>query len=162
VPTLVFPQMLARLLAPLAALHPELFGTRVENFVATVRRLGADHARLWQAIAGALVVQLLLVGYHLAIANAIGTPLPWHLGLVIVPVSLALQMAPVSVNGFGVREAVFTYFFARLGLPADAALALSLLSAGLIMFFSLSGGVVFLVRRHKPLPAPPELAVDEA
>ena len=161
-PTLVYPQLLARLLSPLASLHPELFGARIDRFVATVQRMGADHGRVWQAVAGALIVQLLLVAYHLAIAHAIGTPLPWHLGLVVVPVSLALQMAPVSVNGFGVREAVFTYFFARLGLPADAALALSLLSAGLIMAFSLSGGVVFLARRHQPLPPAQDLAVDEA
>ena len=144
-PTLVWPQLLGRVLSPLAALHPELVGSRVDRFLRTVERMGKDPARLWQAIGGALVVQLLLVFYHLAIAHAIGTPLPWHLGLVIVPISLVLQMAPVSVNGFGVREAVFSYFFARLGLPADAALALSLLSAGLIMVFSLSGGVVFLV-----------------
>ena len=161
-PTLVFPQLLGKILAPLAALHPELVGARVDRFVKTVERMGADPARLWQAIGGALVVQLILVAYHLAIAHAIGTPLPWRLGLVIVPVSLVLQMAPVSVNGFGVREAVFSYFFAKLGLPADAALALSLLSAGLIMLFSLSGGVVFLLRRNRPLPQTPELAGDES
>jgi hypothetical protein len=148
-PTLVWPRILARLLSPLAALHPELVGSRLDRFVGTVERLGADPGRLWQAVGGALVVQLVLVAYHLAIAQAIGTPLPWHLGLVIVPVSLVMQMAPVSVNGFGVREAVFAYFFARLSLPADAAMALSLLSAGLIMVFSLSGGVVFLFRRHQ-------------
>jgi uncharacterized membrane protein YbhN (UPF0104 family) len=161
-PTLVWPQVLGRVLSPLAALHPELVGTRVDRFVGTVERLGADPARLWQAIVGALVVQVVLVAYHLAIAHAIGTPLAWDLGLVIVPVSLVMQMAPVSVNGFGVREAVFSYFFARLGLPADAALALSLMSAALIMLFSLSGGLVFLVRRHKPLPQTPEFAGEEA
>ena len=160
-PTLVWPGILAKVLSPLAAWHPELVGSRLDRFVGTVERLAADPSRLWQAIGGALVVQLVLVAYHLAIAQAIGTPLPWHLGLVIVPVSLVMQMAPVSVNGFGVREAVFTYFFARLSLPVDAAIALSLLSAGLIMVFSLSGGVVFLFRRHRgSLPALEDAATD--
>jgi hypothetical protein len=160
-PTLVWPHLLGRVLAPLAALHPELVGKRVDRFLRTVEQMGADHVRLWQAIGGALIVQLVLVAYHVAISHAIGSPLAWHLGLVIVPISLVVQMAPVSVNGFGVREAVFTYFFSRLGLPTDAALALSLLSAGLIMLFSLSGGVVFLVRRHKPLPEAPVEGTDE-
>ena len=62
-----------------------------------------------------------------------------------------MQMAPVSVNGFGVREAVFSYFFARLSLPADAAIALSLLSAGA------DHGVLAEWRRGVPVPPPPRL-----
>jgi uncharacterized membrane protein YbhN (UPF0104 family) len=149
VPTLYRPQLLARVLEPIGRLHPELVGTRLDRFLRTVEQIAADPRRLTQAILGALTVQLLLVAYHLAIAQAIGVPLGWKVGLVVVPVSLALQMAPVSVNGFGVREAVFTFFFAKLGLPVDAAIALSLLSAFLIMAFSISGGVVFLFRRSR-------------
>ncbi len=148
-PTLYRPRLLARILAPIGALHPELVGTRVDRFLRAVEQMAEHPGRITQAILGALAVQTLLVVYHLAIAQAIGVSLSLTMGLVIVPVSLVLQMAPVSVNGFGVREAVFTFFFARLGLPTDAAIALSLLSAALIMFFSLSGGLVFLFRRSR-------------
>lgn len=152
VPALLRPHLLARLLAPIGQIHPELVGARLDRLLQTLERIASDQPRLWQAVFGALLVQVVLVAYHLAIAQAIGVGLPWRLGLVIVPVSLALQMAPVSVNGFGVREAVFTFFFARLGLPTDAALALSLLSAALVMLFSLSGGLVFLFRKsHRHL-----------
>jgi hypothetical protein len=48
-------------------------------------------------------------------------------------------MLPLTINGFGVREAVFA-FFARLHLGLSPALALSLGSTGLIMLFSLSAG----------------------
>lgn len=148
-PTLYRPRLLARILAPIGALHPELVGTRVDRFLRAVEQMAEHPGRITQAILGALAVQTLLVVYHLAIAQAIGVSLSLTMGLVIVPVSLVLQMAPVSVNGFGVREAVFTFFFARLGLPTDAAIALSLLSAALMMFFSLSGGLVFLFRRSR-------------
>ena len=57
------------------------------------------------------------------------------------------QMAPLSINGFGVREAVFAFFFRRFGLPIDAAVALSLVSTGLVMGLSLAGGYMFLRRR---------------
>jgi uncharacterized membrane protein YbhN (UPF0104 family) len=60
--------------------------------------------------------------------------------------AIAVQMVPVSINGFGVREAVFVYFFARFGLTAEAAVALSLLGALLVMLVSLWGGVLFLLR----------------
>jgi hypothetical protein len=148
-PTLYRPRLLARVLAPIGSLHPELVGTRVDKFLRAIEQIAEHPARLTQAILGALAVQFLLVLYHLAIAQAIGVSMTLTMGLVIVPVSLVLQMAPVSVNGLGVREAVFTFFFARLGLPVDAAIALSLLSAALVMLFSLSGGVVFLFRRSR-------------
>ncbi len=55
-------------------------------------------------------------------------------------------MVPLSINGFGVREAVFAFFFTGLGLNVSSALTLSLGSAALIMLFSLSGGAVFMLR----------------
>ncbi len=62
------------------------------------------------------------------------------------PVSFLVQMLPVSLNGFGLREATFSFYFARLGLPIEAALVISLLGAGLVMLFSLSGAAVYVVR----------------
>ena len=71
----------------------------------------------------------------------------WHLA-VIVPVSFVVQMLPVSLNGFGVREATFSFYFTRLGLPIGSAMALSLGAQALVMFFSLSGAACYVVRRH--------------
>ena len=51
------------------------------------------------------------------------------------------------MNGFGVREAAFSVYFARLGLPLESALLLSFVGAGLIMLFSLSGAATYLLRR---------------
>ena len=75
-----------------------------------------------------------------------------------MPISLAVQMVPLSINGFGVREAVFAFFFTSLGLDVSSALTLSLGSAMLIMLFSLSGGAVLVLRtrerRAAATPAP--------
>jgi hypothetical protein len=60
-------------------------------------------------------------------------------------------MAPVSINGFGVREAVFAFFFTSLGMDVSAALTLSLGSTALIMLFSLSGGGLLLMRTRPAL-----------
>ena len=79
-------------------------------------------------------------------------PFPLLAASVIVPISLAVQMVPLSINGFGVREAVFAFFFTSLGLNVSSALTLSLGSAALIMLFSLSGGAVFLLRRGRLSP----------
>jgi hypothetical protein len=65
---------------------------------------------------------------------------------VIVPLSFVVQMLPVSVNGFGLREATFSLYFARLGLPVHQGVLLSLVAAGLAMLFSLSGAAVYMAR----------------
>ena len=80
---------------------------------------------------------------------------PWDLA-VIVPISFLLQMAPISINGFGVREAAFSLYFARLRLPLESALLVSLVPTILVMFFSLSGAAVYVGRggRHAAMPVP--------
>jgi hypothetical protein len=65
---------------------------------------------------------------------------------VVVPMSFLVQMLPISVNGFGLREATFSFYFTRLGLPIEAALVVSLVGAGLVMLFSLSGAAVYVTR----------------
>ena len=135
------------LLAPLRRLHPEWVGRAARR---AVRGPGPFPARPRSALAGcfvgAVLVQALLVGFYAAVAHAIGVAVsPWHMA-VLVPVSFLVQMLPLSLNGFGLREATFSFYFARLGLPIEAALVISLLGAGLVMLFSLSGAAVYVVR----------------
>ena len=57
------------------------------------------------------------------------------------------------MNGFGVREATFGFYFARLGLPLESALLVSFMGAALIMLFSLSGGVTYALRKSHVAPS---------
>jgi uncharacterized integral membrane protein len=66
---------------------------------------------------------------------------------VIVPVTFIVQMIPLSMNGFGIREATFGFYFTHLGLPLESALLVSFVGAALIMLFSLSGGLAYLGRQ---------------
>ena len=72
----------------------------------------------------------------------------WDL-TVVVPVSLVMQMLPVSISGFGVREATFSFYFTRIGLSIQSAILVSLTAVSLLMLFSLIGAVVYVARgRH--------------
>ena len=85
----------------------------------------------------------------LAVAHALRINIAGVDLAVIVPISFLVQMLPVSVNGFGVREATFSFYFVRVGQPIEAALLMSLVATALIMFFSLSGAAVYVSRgRH--------------
>ena len=67
-----------------------------------------------------------------------------------------------GARALGVREATFGFYFARLGLPLESALLVSFMGAALIMLFSLSGGIAYLVRRREHSSLPADDPVDEA
>jgi uncharacterized protein (TIRG00374 family) len=141
------PKLTAYLLAPVRLLKRPWLDERVQRLENAIKRFRETPSALVGAFAGALVVQITVVAFYLLTAQGLSVPLPILLGAVLIPVSLAVQMLPLSINGFGVREAVFAFFFRRFGLPFDAAVALSLVSTSLVMGLSLVGGFMFLRRR---------------
>lgn len=142
------PALVPRLLRPLTRVREEWVTERLGRIEDMLGRVGSDRGRLLQAFAGAVVVQVLVVLFYVCVARGLHVDLPLRDALVIVPVSLVIQLAPVSINGFGVREAVFSYLFKRLGHPVDAGLALSIAGAALLILTSLPGGLVFLLRKE--------------
>ena len=140
------PGSVALLLRPLRVLHAEWVGERIERIVAALGRFREHPERLVSCFFGAILVQGVLVIFYLAIVHSMGIPVPvWHLA-VLVPVSFVVQMVPISLNGFGVREALFTVYFHQMGLPRESALVVSFMGAGLMMLFSLSGAVAYIAR----------------
>lgn len=144
---IAMPDFVGHLLAPLRALNRPWVTERAQRLEEAVTRFGKAPWVMAGAFGGAVVVQIAIVAFYLLTAKGLSVPLPMLLGAVLIPVSLAVQMAPISINGFGVREAVFAFFFRRFGLPPDAAVALSLVSTGMVMGLSLVGGLLFVKRR---------------
>ncbi|HEX4915887.1 MAG TPA: lysylphosphatidylglycerol synthase transmembrane domain-containing protein [Vicinamibacterales bacterium] len=144
---IAMPDFVGHLLAPLRALNKPWVTERAQRLEEAVMRFGKARGVVAGAFGAAIVVQLAIVAFYLLTAKGLSVPLPTLLGAVLIPVSLAVQMAPISINGFGVREAVFAFFFRRFGLPPDAAVALSLVSTGMVMGLSLVGGLLFVKRR---------------
>ena len=144
---LLAPQTILTVLGYVRFLNRDAIVTRVRKLVDMMRAFRAQPVALVSCFAGALVAQAVLVAFYVAIARSLDIPIsPLHLA-VVVPMSLVVQLLPVSVNGFGVREATFTYYFAALHLPIESALVLSVVGAGLVLLFSLSGGVLYVARR---------------
>ena len=147
VSVIVMPQLVGHALRPVRALDKPWLAERAQRLEDAVIRFRNAPSAVAGSFAGALVVQITIVAFYLLTAQGLSVPLPTLLGAVLIPVSLAVQMAPISINGFGVREAVFALFFRRFGLPTDAAVALSLVSTGMVMGLSLVGGLLFVRRR---------------
>ncbi|MFI5179514.1 MAG: lysylphosphatidylglycerol synthase domain-containing protein, partial [Vicinamibacterales bacterium] len=147
-PAVLAPAGVGRLLQPLTVLHPEWIGSRIDSFTAALVRFRDRPGALASCFAGAVFVQTSIVVFYVAVAYALHLDIgPWDLA-VIVPLSFIVQMLPVSVNGFGVREMTFTFYFTRVGVPKESAILMSLVAVVLIMLFSLSGAAVWFARGH--------------
>lgn len=78
---------------------------------------------------------------------ALGAPVPLVYCFLFVPIISAIQMLPISVSGFGVREGAYVYFFGWVGLSATQAVTASLMFWALVALVSLAGGIIFAVRK---------------
>lgn len=147
-PALLKPESLEWLLRPLRVIHAEWIDKRVEHLTAALEKFRAGMTTLVLCFVASIAVQVALVFFYAAIAHSMGIPISaWSLAT-IVPISFIVQMLPVSINGFGLREATFGFYFTHLGLPLESALIVSFVGAALMMIFSISGAVVQFSRKH--------------
>ncbi len=145
-PVVLAPEGVGRLLQPLTVIHPEWVGGRIDKLTEVLCRFRARPSALAGCFGGAVFVQASIVVFFAAVAYALHIDVTiWDLA-VIVPLSFVVQMLPVSLNGFGVREATFAAYFRGIGRPIESAVLMSLVAAALIMLFSLSGAFVWLTR----------------
>lgn len=160
-PALLMPERFTRLLQPLRRIHPEWVGLRLDRLRDALTKFRDAPSALATCFAGAVVVQGVLIAFYLTIARSMEIPIAFADLAVIVPITFLVQMVPISMNGFGVRETTFGFYFTRLGLPLESALLISLIGAGVVLLVSLSGGFLYLLRVRRggttaPGPAAPD------
>jgi uncharacterized protein (TIRG00374 family) len=85
------------------------------------------------------------------VAHALGVDVSFGWFLVIVPLELVLIRIPVSFDGFGIREGLFVYFLAMVGVDQATAFAVGLLNHVLFLVAVLPGA--FLHPGPGPAPA---------
>lgn len=119
---------------------------RFETVQAAVHVYRQRLGDVWRAFGASLAIQALFIYYYFAVAHALRIPLSWPACFLMVPLCTLVQTVPVSFNGWGIRESVFILYFGQMGLPRESALAFSVVGAGLIVFLSFSGAVVWTSR----------------
>jgi uncharacterized membrane protein YbhN (UPF0104 family) len=116
------------------------------------RRLFARPARSGVVISlAAATVGLTIVGTML-VAESLGVDLSLVSWAMIVPPVGLIQLVPVSLAGWGVRELGFVVVLAGFGVPAEAALATSVLFGLCMIVIGLPGGLLWLTGRDITRP----------
>lgn len=140
------PSLLVTILRPIRRVHPEWIGERIGRLDTLLAHMRSAPSALARCFAGAVAVQLVLVAFYLAVAKSMVIPVSfWQMSL-IVPMTFLVQMLPMSMNGFGVREATFAYYFTRIGLSIEQALLVSFVGAAMMIVFSVTGAAAYVSR----------------
>ena len=117
------------------------------NLGVDTRQIMFNVSRLWKPICWSIIGHLNISLVVFILAAGLGLEASLLDCIVLIPPILLVLSIPISIGGWGVREGAIVWGFALVGVPNDAALALSLLFgvAGLVV--SLPGGIVWLTTR---------------
>jgi len=148
VAVLVVPEVVRWCLQPLHLLNSKWASERVGVVTSALFRFRREIPSVATALGISLFIQGSIVIFYFLIAGAMDIPLPLDYCFLITPLILVAQLFP-SINGFGVRESAFVFFFQTIDLSAEQAVSLSFVSTGVIILLSLAGGAIYATRREK-------------
>jgi hypothetical protein len=142
------------LLARLGAALPGRWGGLPAKISAALFAFQGQGSVLLRAFGWSLVMQSLVVINAWVLARALRVPIPLAGFFLIVPLALFLMMVPVSINGIGVRENAYAFFFRAFGVAASLGVAVAWLDYGIILLQALAGGAVYALFRARTAPVP--------
>ena len=136
------PIALLRRVYPKAPALP--FYDKVERLVNTIHRYPLR--ALVSALLISLPFTLNLVLVQVTIADALNVHLPFGVFALFVPIIAIINLLPITFNGLGLREGIYTFLFVPVGVPAATAVSMSLAFYFLRFSAGLLGGLMIAIR----------------
>ena len=96
----------------------------------------------WKSMPFSLLFQVLIVQAHVFLGMAVGLEMSWFAFAIMVGLVALVATLPISLNGFGVREAGYVSFAVYFGASGDAATAMAALWVIVLGIASLPGAWV--------------------
>jgi len=119
--------------------------------LASFRTYRLDLGMLCQVTAISLVFQFTIVVINKIYALALSIGIAFSELLVIIPLVYLTEVLPISINGIGVRDSAFVFFYSTMGYAKEDGLAVALLVLAMRYMSGLVGGLVLLssvLRQH--------------
>jgi len=125
------------------------------GFLGRVMACWDSSGLLLAALGAAFLFQALLGVIYVLIGQALALRIDFSVYFLLCPLVSIAAMAPVSINGLGVREATLAALFPLIGVGADRAVAFGLTWTATVTLADLFGGIVLLgmdagVKGHAP------------
>jgi len=126
-------------------------GKWLDRMYSSLRTFFADKVILGLCFALSIVCQTLTILAVYLLALAINLKLPLIYFFMILPMIWIVTMVPLSLNGLGVREGAFVFFFTEVGVSGSSALLFSFLNLSRMIVLGLICGTIYLFAQM-PLP----------
>jgi len=136
--------MVGRAVGRIRSVGPWEVGPPFQRVYVALRQFVEQRRRLWPCFLLSIISQVLAILAIWALASAISLDVAPLYFFIVVPMIWVVTMIPVSVNGLGLREGAYVFFFARAGVSESAALLLAFLDVGRLLALGLVGGVVYV------------------
>jgi uncharacterized membrane protein YbhN (UPF0104 family) len=130
------------------------FYSKFENLVNTIHRYPLRALVSSLLISLPFTINLILV--QVTIAWALGVHLPFRIFALFVPIIAIINLLPITFNGLGLREGIYTFLFVPVGVPAATAVSMSLAFYFLRFSAGLLGGLMYAFRSILSFARPPE------
>ena len=135
---------------PLARMRP-----RAASLYEAIAPYGAAPREIAWAVLLSFAFQGIVIGVVFLNARALHHDFPLSAVAVFVPLISLGGMLPVSVNGLGVREALYVLLFGRIGAAPELAIALALVYLAVTFVASLPGGILYALQGSRVRAAGP-------
>jgi len=146
VPLVGFAAVVASVPVVIAVMARRHAGGRIDRLLRDGRQALLGRSMLAQLGLGFLVIGSCVAMFYCA-ARAVHAPLSLYHLLALVPGALFAMSIPISIGGWGLREASAVALWTMAGLSPDAALASSVLYGLLALLGALPGAIVLAVDR---------------
>lgn len=107
---------------------------------------GADRRLLVQVMAISFAFQCSVICIVYLLALSLHATVPFIYFSAFVPLVALLEVLPLSINGIGLRDAGYVFFFGWAGMTDIQTRSLGLLFLAMSVCYSLLGGLVYLCR----------------
>ncbi|MBE0587644.1 MAG: hypothetical protein CVU36_24845 [Betaproteobacteria bacterium HGW-Betaproteobacteria-9] len=121
----------------------------VKNTVVIVRDTVRNPTLFIWILVLSVAFQICVAAVNAAIFQALGAHVSLAHCVIYTPMIFTVAMLPISISGFGVREAAYWYFFSRIGVSEGDAVATSLLFFLIVGISSLPGAPLFVFRKSR-------------
>ena len=140
---LVFSQRADVVMSTILTRLPAAVRRAGQRLLESIQRYAAHHAQLAKVLVCSVAVQAIRILQAYYLGRGLGIEAPLGTYFAFLPLILLVMLLPVTVSGLGTGQAAFLWFFARVGVPAAAAFALSVLFIGLGIVGNLPGGILY-------------------
>jgi len=123
-----------------------LLNRLMEKFFLSFRCYGADRRLLIWVMVISFAFQFSVICIVYLLSLALHTSVSFFYFSAFVPLISLLEALPVSINGLGLRDVGYVFFFGWVGMTDVQTRSLALLFLGVTVCYSLFGGLVYLGR----------------